>query len=169
MPLRGSCLGQSRNESVGSPASSGSNVRTTDVGDVSSKEAFAQLSSSAQSALIDVRTRAEWSFVGVPSLSSVSKEVMFLEWQSFPSGAVNDRFVDELTGLLEAKEIERTTELFFICRSGARSLAAARAMASAGYENCVNVSDGFEGPVDANGHRGRITGWKASDLPWVQS
>ena len=144
-------------------------IGSGDVREVTSEEAFAQLSSSAQATLVDVRTRAEWSFVGVPSLSTLNKEVMFLEWQSFPSGAVNDRFVDELSGLLEANETSKTNDIFFLCRSGARSLAAARAMTAAGYTNCINVSDGFEGPVDADGHRGRIAGWKASDLPWAQS
>ena len=59
--------------------------------------------------------------------------------------------------------------LFFLCRSGGRSAAAARAAAQAGLGRCYNIVDGFEGPTDSSRHRGQVAGWKASDLPWVQS
>ena len=59
--------------------------------------------------------------------------------------------------------------MLFICRSGARSAAAASAMTQAGYTSCWNVAQGFEGDRDAVGHRASVGGWKAAGLPWVQS
>jgi len=64
---------------------------------------------------------------------------------------------------------DKDTPLLFLCRSGVRSAAAARAMTAAGYSTCLNVSDGFEGPMDAQGKRGSQAGWKAAGLPWRQS
>jgi rhodanese-related sulfurtransferase len=58
--------------------------------------------------------------------------------------------------------------IYFLCRSGVRSLAAAEAARAEGFQNVYNVADGFEGPVDAKGHRGAAAGWKASNLPWRQ-
>ncbi len=116
--------------------------------------------------LVDVRTQAEWAFVGVPDLSDVGNRFILLEWQVFPSMGVNGTF----TQMLE-RELQGQTNppLFFICRSGARSLAAASAMTAAGYTHCVNISDGFEGDLDPSRHRGRLNGWKASGLPWTQT
>ena len=54
-------------------------------------------------------------------------------------------------------------------RSGARSAAAAKAMTAAGYSTCLNVADGFEGPLDAQAKRGSAGGWKAAGLPWRQT
>jgi rhodanese-related sulfurtransferase len=58
--------------------------------------------------------------------------------------------------------------VLFLCRSGVRSAAAAEAAARAGYAHAYNVTEGFEGPLDADGHRG-VSGWKAAGLPWRQS
>ena len=69
---------------------------------------------------------------------------------------------------LGATRAKKDAELFFICRSGVRSRMAAEAMANAGYGRCRNVADGFEGPLDANRHRGQVAGWKSAGLPWVQ-
>lgn len=138
-------------------------------GDVSALEAFEALSSEPQSVLIDVRTKAEWGYVGIPDLSSIGKELLLVEWQSFPAMAVNTDFVDVLSDELTRRGIGRETALFFLCRSGVRSLAAARAMAGAGFDRCFNVAGGFEGPLDEARHRGGVDGWKASGLPWVQS
>ena len=63
----------------------------------------------------------------------------------------------------------RDAEFLLICRSGARSAAAASALTAAGYENCWNVAQGFEGDRDGEGHRGTVGGWKAVGPPWVQS
>lgn len=131
-------------------------------------ETWARLKSDADAVLIDVRTRAEWTFVGLPDLSTLSKRVTTVEWQAFPDNRVDPDFVEKLSGLLDGAGVAKDAELFFICRSGARSRAAAAAMAGAGYTRCRNVADGFEGPLDATQKRGQVAGWKAAGLPWRQ-
>lgn len=115
--------------------------------------------------LIDVRTRAEWTYVGLPDLPADVAEPLLIEWQTYPSMSVSEGFGSALTSACP----DRTTALYFLCRSGARSLAAAREAIALGYTDSFNVTDGFEGPADARGHRGMTAGWKASGLPWRQS
>lgn len=136
--------------------------------DVPVEEAWARLSKDESAVLIDVRTRAEWTFVGLPDLSGIGKRVLTVEWQTYPESDVNAGFAERLTQALDAAGASKDTELFFICRSGARSRMAAEAMTRAGYRQCRNVADGFEGPLDADRHRGQIAGWKAAGLAWVQ-
>jgi rhodanese-related sulfurtransferase len=142
-------------------------VPALSVHDVPVEETWARLQSDKAAVLIDVRTKAEWTFVGLPDLSGLGRQVVTLEWQSL-DGRVDPAFSERLSGLLEQAGRGKDTDLFFICRSGARSRAAAEAMTSAGYDRCHNVAEGFEGPPDANRHRGKVAGWKASGLPWVQ-
>lgn len=134
-------------------------------GDVAPSTAWKILAENPDAVLIDVRTRAEWNYVGLPELAAIGKKPALLEWQVFPSMHSNPEFVPSLGGAVTNKD----TPLLFLCRSGVRSAAAARAMAAAGYSTCLNVSDGFEGPMDAQGKRGSEAGWKASGLPWRQS
>jgi rhodanese-related sulfurtransferase len=131
--------------------------------------AWRRLSEGSDTVLIDVRTRAEWTYVGLPDLTSIGKETVLVEWQGFPDNRPNQAFVMELSERLEALGVSRDTELFFICRSGARSQSAAQAMLKAGFKRCFNVAEGFEGPLDDTRHRGARDGWKARGLPWVQS
>jgi rhodanese-related sulfurtransferase len=133
------------------------------------EEAWARLEREADSILIDVRTAAEWAFVGVPELSSIGKRPVLVQWQQFPDNRLNTAFVERVTEALVAIGASKDSELLFICRSGSRSLKAARAMASAGHTRCCNVAEGFEGPLDADSHRGRLSGWKAKGLPWAQN
>lgn len=141
------------------------------VGEVDPKGAWEALASATPTLMIDVRTTAEWSFVGAPDLSALNQPMAFIEWQSFPSMGVNQDFAAEALGAADQTKAE---EVYFICRSGARSMHAAMttsaAAAAAGRQlTCFNVSEGFEGDPDANGHRGKLNGWKASGLPWRQS
>lgn len=138
-------------------------------GDVTPREAWATLSSEPGAVLIDVRTTAEWNYVGVPDLSSIGRPLLRVEWQTFPSGGVNQRFAETLDAELSESGVSREAPLYFICRSGARSASAAAAMHAAGYAHCFNVAGGFEGARDGEGHRGTKEGWKAEGLPWVQS
>ncbi len=121
-----------------------------------------------QSILIDVRTRAEWNYVGLPDLTPIGKMVLTVEWLEFPDNRLNAGFVDQLSAVLSKAGVGKDAELYFICRSGARSLSAAQAMLNAGYTRCFNAAEGFEGPLDATRHRGSLSGWKAEGLPWVQ-
>jgi len=136
---------------------------------VSVEAAWRRLSEESDVILIDVRTRAEWAFVGLPDLTSLGKEPVLVEWQMFPDSRPNPAFVSELTDRLAALGATKDTELLFICRSGIRSQAAAQAMLRAGYSRCFNVAEGFEGPLDDTRHRGVRGGWKAKALPWGQS
>jgi rhodanese-related sulfurtransferase len=137
--------------------------------DMLATDAYALLAGEASSFLIDVRTQAEWAYVGTPDLASLGKFPFFLEWQSFPSMRVDGDFALRLETMLESAGVERGASLIFLCRSGARSRHAAIAMTSAGWGPCINISDGFEGPLDASRRRGRAGGWKAVGLPWVQT
>jgi rhodanese-related sulfurtransferase len=136
--------------------------------DVPADETWAHLKDDAKAVLIDVRTRPEWTFVGLPDLSTLNKRVVTIEWQTFPDNRVDPDFVEKLSRLLEGAGVSKNDELFFVCRSGARSRSAAVAMADAGYTRCRNVEDGFEGPLDPTQKRGQVAGWKAAGLPWRQ-
>ena len=139
-----------------------------EVDDVGVEEVWERLKDDPDSILIDVRTQAEWAYVGVPDLSSLGKQPSLVEWQFFPEGEVNSSFASQLGSELTAKGVGQDANLFFICRSGHRSLHSAEAMAAAGYRACHNVAGGFEGPLDNEAHRGSVAGWKAAGLPWVQ-
>lgn len=137
-------------------------------GDVQPEEAWSSLSTTGSGALVDVRTTAEWAYVGLPDVSATGRPLIAVEWQGFPSGAVNPDFVAALQAELEARNIGRDEPLFFLCRSGGRSAAAAAAMTAAGYGNCFNIAGGFEGRPDERRHRGTTEGWKVAGLPWQQ-
>jgi rhodanese-related sulfurtransferase len=139
------------------------------VDDVDVEMVWNTLQSRPGSQLVDVRTRAEWTYVGIPDLGPVGKRPVLVEWQTFPDQAVDPRFAERLAGELKALGVQSDDDLFFICRSGSRSLAAAKAMAAVGYRACHNVACGFEGPLDDGRHRGANAGWKAAGLPWQQS
>lgn len=137
----------------------------TYAGDVSVGDSWARLREDTSAVMIDVRTRAEWSYVGLPDLTEAGKEIAAIEWQTFPSGEPNPSFLDDVKALGAPSD----APLFFICRSGARSQSAAIAVTAAGYSQCFNVAGGFEGDRDENNHRGTLGGWKAAGLPWRQS
>lgn len=130
-------------------------------GDVNPQEAFDALSGDENAVMIDVRTNAEWAFVGVPAV----ERLLTLSWQQFPSMQVNEQFVNAV----REAGIGEDAEVYCICRSGARSAAAATALTEAGFKSCYNVAEGFEGDLDGERHRGRKNGWKARGLPWIQS
>jgi len=135
---------------------------------VSVREVWARLQSDPATVMIDCRTRAEWAYVGLPDLSGIGKQLLTVEWQTFPDNRINPDFVKVLSEALEATGVKKDAEIFFICRSGGRSRMAAQAMAEAGYARCRNVTEGFEGPLDTLRHRGSASGWKVAGLPWVQ-
>lgn len=133
-------------------------------GEIMPQEAWDMLAGDPKARLVDVRTEAEWSFVGVPDLSSLDKRPLLVEWTDFPSGQMNPGFLDQVKKGAAGRE----APLLFICRSGVRSKAAAVAATAAGYTRCYNVTTGFEGDHDENARRGSVGGWKHDGLPWVQ-
>lgn len=134
-------------------------------GDISAEEAWEKLTADNRAQLVDVRTLAEWNFVGIPDLSSLGRQAHCIEWQQFPSGMRNPGFVADAAKVLGDKD----APVMLLCRSGARSRAAAIALTEAGYAHAFNVAGGFEGDADEDGHRGNRDGWKVANLPWRQS
>ncbi|MBU6449596.1 MAG: rhodanese-like domain-containing protein [Rhodospirillales bacterium] len=132
--------------------------------DVSPRQVWEALMSNPDAILCDVRTNAEWNFVGLPDTASTGKPPVLIPWQIFPTMQPNPKFMEALA----AAHVEHDAHVYFICRSGARSMAAAQTAKAAGFKHVYNVKDGFEGPPDARGHRGTVAGWKAEGLPWRQ-
>ena len=133
-------------------------------GDISASEAWKRLQADPRAQLVDVRTMAEWNFVGLPDLSALGRQVHCIEWQSFPGGARNTGFVTEAGDALT----DPAAPVLLLCRSGARSRAAAIALTEAGFAQAFNIAGGFEGDADGHCHRGNTNGWKAEHLPWRQ-
>ena len=131
---------------------------------ISSRECFEKLSIEANSQLIDVRTKPEWIYVGVPDLSSINKNVIFISWQIYPEMEINKFFENQI---LES-DIKKNNNLYFICRSGNRSYSAAKCLTSRGFSNCFNVIDGFEGKLNHDRKRALINGWQFNNLTWKQ-
>ena len=134
-------------------------------------DVWAALESGGKAIVIDVRTRAEWTFVGLPLLPAGAPEIALIEWQSYPAMAVTPDFAERALAAINEAEAETA---FFLCRSGVRSLHAAvatKAAAEAVGRNvdCVNVTGGFEGDPNSQGRRGSVNGWKAQGLPWRQA
>ena len=135
-------------------------------GDITPQEAWDVLQGEAE--LVDVRTNVEWAFVGITDLTEVSKQPIFSSWQVLPAMQVNERFIDTLKDGLAEQDLGQDVPLLFLCRSGQRSIAAARAAVESGFSKCFNILGGFEGDLDDKAHRGTRASWKAQNLPWVQ-
>jgi rhodanese-related sulfurtransferase len=133
------------------------------VGEISAQAAWELLSADQAAVLVDVRTKVEWKHVGVPDLSAVSKRPLFIEWAT--EVGLNPDFVTEL----EQAAPNHGGPMIFICRSGARSAAAATVMAARGYAACYNLAGGFEATADLGPPQGTVGGWKISGLPWEQA
>jgi len=108
--------------------------------------------------LVDVRTRAEWDYVGrIPGAVEI-------ELLTYPGNRPNPSFLVELE-----HQVDKEALVMFVCRSGGRSHNAALFAMQAGYTECYNVLEGFEGDKDAAGHRNTKGGWRTAGLPWTQS
>ena len=151
----------------------------TYAGDIGCVEACTLLQSRADAVLIDVRTPPEWKYVGAADLSDIGRQVVFCDFNGLVAAAGGmhpGAFVAHLVTLLKgqaaagAAHMPPLTQwaLLFMCRTGGRSTRAAMAMTEAGYPDCRNVAGGFEGPLNENGQRGKVQGWKAEGLPWRQ-
>jgi len=126
-------------------------------GELTPREAYDVLQRAPGARLVDVRTRAEWDWVGrIPGAVEI-------EWNQYPGGVRNPHFIAELK-----RQVDPEALVLFICRSGVRSIAAAAAATEAGYGQCYNILEGFEGDKDARGHRNTVGGWRHAGLPWHQ-
>jgi len=121
-------------------------------------EAHQLMREHGKAVLVDVRSRAEWDFVGrVPGAVEI-------EWKSYPGMAPNPKFLEQLTA-----RVPKDAVTMFLCRSGGRSHDTAATAKNAGYLAAFNVLEGFEGDRDGAGHRNSVGGWRAAGLPWSQS
>jgi rhodanese-related sulfurtransferase len=126
-------------------------------GALTPREAWELLQLTPRARLIDVRTKAELEWVGrVPGAIEI-------EWQDWPAKKPNPYFLQTLKHSVVSESL-----LLFLCRSGQRSTHAAKAATEAGFPDCYNVLEGFEGNKDANGQRNRSGGWRHAGLPWHQ-
>lgn len=137
---------------------------TAYAGDITPTEAWEKLASDANAKLIDVRTQAEWVYVGIPDLAPLDKKPLLVSWQVFPTMTKNEAFAEQL----KSQGVQPGDTLLFLCRSGVRSKAAAELMTGLGYNASYNILDGFEGALDGTRHRGTAGGWKVAGLPWAQ-
>lgn len=121
-------------------------------------EAYEILQSAPGAKLVDVRSHAELDFVGhIPGSIDI-------EWATYPGMKPNPNFIAQLE-----QQVDKESLVIFICRSGVRSNQAAAAATKAGFRDCYNVMEGFEGDMDSEGHRNTIGGWRVAGLPWEQS
>lgn len=125
-------------------------------GDLAPASAWEHVAAGA--VLLDVRTEGEWAHIGVPDTSSLGAEPVFIQW-NLANGTNNPQFLAELQSVVPTGK-----QLVVLCRSGARSIAAAEAATAAGY-TAYNVLEGFEGMPDGYGDR-VVNGWKNRKLPW---
>lgn len=126
-------------------------------GEVTPTEAW-QLMRSGAGLIVDVRTLAEWTYVGRVDGTPL------VEWRPFGAQQVNPDFIKQL-----GEQAGPDIPVMFLCRSGVRSHAAAQLAAQTGYGKAMNILEGFEGDLDQHGHRGLTGGWRKVGLPWVQS
>lgn len=123
------------------------------------KQAWDLMQTSSKAVLIDVRTAIEHGFVGHPIGAT------HVAWKEFPGMQLNTHFVEQVSQIVS----DKTAPVLLLCRTGVRSVEAAKALEAAGFQHLVNILQGFEGALDANKHRGNIDGWRFHGLPWQQN
>lgn len=126
-------------------------------GELTPREALAVWQQAPEAKLVDVRTRAEWDWVGrVPGAIEI-------EWNQYPGGGRNPDFIAELK-----QHVAPGSIVMFLCRSGARSVGAATLATDAGYASSFNILEGFEGDKNGDSQRNTLGGWRHAGLPWIQ-
>ena len=128
------------------------------------KMAVERLQSNSQALFVDVRSKAEYKYVGYPENSILIPWIDDPDWQPNPE-AFSDLVMQELDG----RENLLNTEIILICRSGFRSNEALKCLENKGFTQVSHVASGFEGDLDENEHRGNLNGWRHDGMPWSQS
>jgi rhodanese-related sulfurtransferase len=123
------------------------------------RQAWDLLQQNADAVLVDVRSKVEYGFVGHPV------GAIHIAWKEAPDWQVNSKFAAEVERVVP----DKNAPVLLLCRSGQRSLDAAKALENAGFRRLVNIVEGFEGPLDQHNHRGNLGGWRFNGLPWEQS
>jgi rhodanese-related sulfurtransferase len=131
-------------------------------GAITPKEAWSLIQNYPNTILVDVRSQAELDWVGFVDL--FDDRWVHIEWNLYPNNTRNPEFRE----LLE-EAIDKNQTVLFLCRSGIRSHHAATFASEHGYKRSFNILQGFEGEKNTQGHRGKSSGWKHSNLPWLQN
>jgi len=120
-------------------------------------EAHAFLHQNPEAVLVDCRSEMEYLFVGHPAGAH------HVAWNDGPDWIINPHFVGQVQKIASLNR-----PVVLICRSGQRSVDAGIALGKAGFGEVINVLEGFEGPLDEQRQRSRISGWRFHGLPWEQ-
>ncbi len=128
------------------------------------KMAIERLQNNPQALFVDVRSKAEFKYVGYPENSILIPWIDDPDWEPNPE-AFSDAVMQELDG----RENLSDTEIILICRSGFRSNEALKCLENKGFTQVSHVASGFEGDLDENDHRGNLNGWRHDGMPWSQS
>ena len=128
------------------------------------KMAVERLQNNQQALFVDVRSKAEFKYVGYPENSILIPWIDDPDWEPNPE-AFSDAVMQELDG----RENLSDTEIILICRSGFRSNEALKCLENKGFTQVSHVASGFEGDLDENDHRGNLNGWRHDGMPWSQS
>jgi len=128
------------------------------------KMAVERLQNNPQALFVDVRSKAEYKYVGYPENSILIPWIDDPDWEPNPE-AFSDAVMQELDG----RENLSDTEIILICRSGFRSNEALKCLENKGFTQVSHVASGFEGDLDENDHRGNLNGWRHDGMPWSQS
>ena len=128
------------------------------------KMAVERLQDNPQALFVDVRSKAEYKYVGFPENSILIPWIDDPDWEPNPE-AFSDSVIQELDG----RENLLNTEIILICRSGFRSNEALKCLENKGFTQVSHVASGFEGDLDENDHRGNLNGWRHDGMPWSQS
>ena len=124
---------------------------------------------------VDVRTRPELEFVGVPDIIDVNIPYAFNDLEQWDSEKnrfkkkLNRNFIAALDANLKKKGLDKNSKIIFMCRAGRRSALASNLIHEFGYTNVYSVIDGFEGDKIEDGPekgKRKLNGWKNSGLPW---
>jgi rhodanese-related sulfurtransferase len=138
-------------------------------GDLTPEETWDILKNEPNAVLVDVRSAAEWKFIGVPDLASIGKATACIEWKSYPGAGDSMVEKTDFTDLVKAACPDPDAKIISLCRSGQRSITTSKILTAAGFNFCYNVLEGFEGNMDDDKHRGQTGGWKVRGLPWMQT
>ncbi len=128
------------------------------------KMAVERLQDNPQALFVDVRSKAEYKYVGFPENSILIPWIDDPDWEPNPE-VFSDLVMQELDG----SENLLNTEIILICRSGFRSNEALKCLENKGFTQVSHVASGFEGDLDENDHRGNLNGWRHDGMPWSQS
>ena len=116
-----------------------------------SREVYDILTTNEKAVLLDCRATSEWDNDGIPDLSAIGKEAVFVELLR-SNGTLNQQFLSEVS-----EKINLDSSIFVLCKSGIRSAKACEFLMQAGFESACNITGGWEAYPE---------GWVAAGLPW---